>query len=73
MGMAIWNPYLYPSVPVTTLSLCYPYPCPTLEVGRGQAERGGREGTVEGNKRKLEGEERETRAAVEEDAGGPCI
>jgi hypothetical protein len=31
----------------------------------GQVERGGREGAAVGNERKLEGGERETRAAVE--------
>src|ERR1700733_15710451 len=29
-GLANSNPYPYPSIPVTTLSWCYPYPCHTL-------------------------------------------
>src|ERR1700733_4059831 len=31
-GLANSNPYPYPSIPVTTLSQCYPHPCHTLTV-----------------------------------------
>jgi hypothetical protein len=30
VGMAIWTPYPYPSVPVTGYPWCYPYPCHSL-------------------------------------------
>src|ERR1700733_15234750 len=40
-GMASHNPYPYLSIPVTTLSRCYPYPCHalyfTMLVGRSTA------------------------------------